>query len=122
MKSTLACITLLAACLSASQAVTLYEHSDFQGASASYANRCGCTNTVDFNDRASSARIPLEKITFYEHRDCSGRSKTWNGDVDTPPSNFALDGLNDMISSFSINCGSRKNVVSEDQEIKVETK
>ena len=97
---------LIASVFSYSFRVKLYEHSDFQGLVSTYhASQPGCYNTGDFNDRASSASWVSDysggQYCFFEHANCQGNYKCW--DYNTPwPSNFALDGINDGISSFKI--------------------
>ena len=97
---------LIASVFSFSFRMRLYEHSDFQGRIANYyATEPGCYNTLDFNDGASSASWTTDyanaQFCFFEHAACQGNQKCWkNGD--SFPSNFAIDGINDSISSFKI--------------------
>lgn len=95
--------------------VTFYEHAYFSGASYRVnfagANSNTCFTLSCFKDIASSATwqgIPASNaiggnihIEFFPDANCGGQVKRWKS-TDNHPNNFAVDGINDQISSFMI--------------------
>ncbi|GMF46893.1 unnamed protein product [Phytophthora fragariaefolia] len=72
-----------------------------------------CINTVDFNDKASSAKWQdLSQtgnfsngqafIAFYTDRNCNGTVRMWPTAEKDFPTNFALNGIDKQISSFMV--------------------
>ncbi|KAL6924120.1 hypothetical protein ACHAPO_011209 [Fusarium lateritium] len=80
---------------------TLYEHSNFGGASHSETKNLGsdCWNLNGKGDTASSVKNLGTCTTFFRERDCQGANWQQVGDAATVP-----DFLNDHIWSFRNQC------------------
>ncbi|KAI8872241.1 hypothetical protein GQ42DRAFT_161459 [Ramicandelaber brevisporus] len=67
-----------------------------------------CYPVEVLNDAVFSARwntnVPTKTgtITFTEHANCTGKSKTWSIPAKNFPANFEIDGLKNMISGVRI--------------------
>ena len=80
-------------------AVVIYQHGDFQGASQQLTEGSYTLASLQIgNDQLSSLRVPSGiKVTLYEHEGFSGRSKTFTEDT-----RWVGDDFNDLTSSIKI--------------------
>ena len=87
--------------------VTLFADRNWGGASQSISGSATdyrASLPRPFNDRASSAVVQAPAhlcVCFNQNADGTGLAKCWNADA-ARPSNFAIDGINDVISAVSV--------------------